>query len=66
MSSTKRNVLGVWVDGVDYRTTVERVVQCAERGVPLTVSALAVHGIMTGVLDPTHRHRLNRLDLVVP
>ena len=63
--STKRNVLGVWVDAVDYRATVDRIVECAERSAPLAVSALAVHGVMTGVLDPMHRHRLNRLDLVV-
>jgi exopolysaccharide biosynthesis WecB/TagA/CpsF family protein len=33
---------------------------------PLAVSALAVHGVMTGYRDPEHRTRLNRLDLVVP
>src|SRR5438045_9757034 len=66
MASTRGGGLGVLVGGVDCRTTVEGVVQCKERGVPLTLAALAVHGIMTGVLDPTHRHRLNRLDLVVP
>src|SRR5687767_2880451 len=32
----------------------------------MSVSALAVHGVMTGVLDPEHRYRLNHLDLVVP
>jgi len=30
------------------------------------VSALAVHGVMTGALDPAHRHRLNAFDLLVP
>ena len=30
------------------------------------VSALAVHGVMTGFLDTTHARRLNGLDLVVP
>ena len=66
MPGTKRNVLGVWVDAVDYRMAVDTIINCAERGLPLSVSALAVHGIMTGVLDPAHRHRLNRLDLIVP
>ncbi len=32
---------------------------------PLAVCA-AVHGVMTGVLDRVHRHRLNRFDLLVP
>jgi exopolysaccharide biosynthesis WecB/TagA/CpsF family protein len=30
------------------------------------VSALAVHGVMTGVDDDEHRYRLNHLDLVTP
>src|SRR5690606_9664391 len=33
---------------------------------PFSVSALAVHGIMTGALNDQHRWRLNQLDLVVP
>jgi exopolysaccharide biosynthesis WecB/TagA/CpsF family protein len=66
MSETKRNVLGILVDAVDYDGAVERIVECAEAERPLSVSALAVHGVMTGVLDPSHRYRLNHLDLVVP
>lgn len=66
MSATKRNVLGVWVDGIDCTWAVERIIDCAEARQPFTVSALAVHGVMTGVLDSGHRHRLNHLDLVVP
>ena len=30
------------------------------------MSALAVHGVMTGVLDAAHRYRINQLDLVTP
>jgi N-acetylglucosaminyldiphosphoundecaprenol N-acetyl-beta-D-mannosaminyltransferase len=66
MYLTKRNVLGILVDAVDYDGAIERIVECAEAGRPLSVSALAVHGVMTGVLDPSHRYRLNHLDLVVP
>ena len=64
--ATKRNLLGVGIDAVDYRGAVVRIVNSAASGRPLAVTALAVHGVMTGVLDPEHRHRLNRLDLVVP
>jgi exopolysaccharide biosynthesis WecB/TagA/CpsF family protein len=32
----------------------------------LSVSALAVHGVMTGVQDREHRARLNSLDIVTP
>ena len=62
----KHNILGVLVDAVDYEGAVERIIEAARHGRPFAVSALAVHGVMTGVLDPIHRHRLNALDLVVP
>jgi len=62
----KGNVLGVRIDAVDYAAAVERIVEAAEARRPLAVSALAVHGVMTGVLDPAHRYRLNRFDLLVP
>ncbi len=59
-------VLGVNVHAVDYEEAVRRIVAAAQAGQPLAVSALAVHGVMTGYLDPIHRRRLNGLDLVVP
>jgi len=62
----KRNVLGVHIDAVDYAAAVERVLRAARAGAPLAVSALAVHGVMTGVADPVHRYRLNHFDLLVP
>jgi N-acetylglucosaminyldiphosphoundecaprenol N-acetyl-beta-D-mannosaminyltransferase len=62
----KHNVLGVAVDAIDYEAAVERIAAAARAGQPLSVSALAVHGVMTGVLDAVQRHRLNHLDLVVP
>ena len=62
----KHNLLGVLIDAVDYEATVERVLAAARARQPLALSALAVHGVMTGVLDATHRYRLNHLDLVVP
>jgi exopolysaccharide biosynthesis WecB/TagA/CpsF family protein len=60
------NVLGVRVSAVDYEFAVSRIMECAQAGRRCTVSALAVHGVMTGALDSTHRYRLNRLDLVTP
>ena len=62
----KRNILGVRIDAVDYEAAVDRIVTAARDGRPLAVSALAVHGLMTGVLDETHRYRLNCFDLLVP
>lgn len=60
------NVLGVRVHALDYEFTVASIIASAKAGRRSTVSALAVHGVMTGVLDRTHRHRLNHLDLVTP
>ncbi|MEM6712220.1 MAG: WecB/TagA/CpsF family glycosyltransferase [Pseudomonadota bacterium] len=57
---------GIQICAVDYDQAIDRVMQAAEAGEPLSVSALAVHGVMTGVLDPEHAQRLNALDLVVP
>lgn len=62
----KKNLLGIWVDAVDYAAAVARIVAAARARQPLTLSALAVHGVMTGVLDAAQRYRLNHLDLVVP
>jgi len=62
----KRNLLGVLVDALDYESAVSAVVDAASLRRPLTVTALAVHGVMTGAQDRVHRHRLNSFDLVTP
>jgi hypothetical protein len=62
----RHSVLGVKIDAVDYERTVARIVDAAEHCRPLALSALAVHGLMTGAMDRTHRYRLNNLDMLVP
>ncbi len=62
----KHNVLGIQVDAVDYQAAVNKIITAAHQHQSLSVSALAVHGVMTGVLDEIHRYRLNHLDLVCP
>jgi exopolysaccharide biosynthesis WecB/TagA/CpsF family protein len=62
----RHNVLGVMVNAVDYDVAVGQIAAAAKKRRPLSVSALAVHGVMTGVLDREHRYRLNGLDLIVP
>jgi N-acetylglucosaminyldiphosphoundecaprenol N-acetyl-beta-D-mannosaminyltransferase len=59
-------VLGVLISAVDYDAAVERIVAAAAERRSCAVSALAVHGLMTGALDACHRYRLNRIDLLVP
>lgn len=62
----KRNVLGVYVDAIDYDAAVGRVVDAARDRKPLALTALAVHGVMTGVQDRAHEARLNSFDVVTP
>jgi hypothetical protein len=64
--SGKRNVLGVAIDVTDYEAAVEDILEAARVRKAFGVTALAVHGLMTGVLDDEQRFRLNALDLVVP
>jgi N-acetylglucosaminyldiphosphoundecaprenol N-acetyl-beta-D-mannosaminyltransferase len=62
----KRNLIGVGIDAVDYAGAVARIEAAARARRPLAVTALAVHGVMTGYQDGSHRARLNSFDLVVP
>ena len=66
ISRGRRNVLGVLVDVVDYEGVVDSVLAAARAGAPLAVSALAVHGVMSGFDDLEQRSRLNGLDIVTP
>ena len=62
----RHNLLGVEINAVDYEAAVNQIIGAAQHRRPFGVSALAVHGVMTGVMDKEHRHRLNQLELVVP
>ncbi|MGB0112830.1 MAG: glycosyltransferase, partial [Ilumatobacteraceae bacterium] len=55
----KVDVIGVRVDAVDYEAAVGRIIDAAMAKQPYRVSALAVHGVMTGVDDAEHLTRLN-------
>jgi N-acetylglucosaminyldiphosphoundecaprenol N-acetyl-beta-D-mannosaminyltransferase len=62
----KYSVLGINVHAVDYEYAVAKITEAAAARRGFTVSALAVHGVMTGALDYMHSRRLNGFDLVVP
>jgi N-acetylglucosaminyldiphosphoundecaprenol N-acetyl-beta-D-mannosaminyltransferase len=62
----KRNVLGILVDAADYEAACHAIFAAAKKKQRLTVTALAVHGLMTGALDREHQFRLNHFDLVLP
>jgi N-acetylglucosaminyldiphosphoundecaprenol N-acetyl-beta-D-mannosaminyltransferase len=66
LDNGKGNIIGIRIDAVDYKEAADRIVQAARGRQPMAISALAVHGLMTGVLDNEHKYRLNRFDLLVP
>jgi N-acetylglucosaminyldiphosphoundecaprenol N-acetyl-beta-D-mannosaminyltransferase len=62
----QRSVLGIDVNAIDYEAAVQRIIAAGRAQQPMTVTALAVHGVMTGVMDREHNYRLNQFDLVCP
>jgi N-acetylglucosaminyldiphosphoundecaprenol N-acetyl-beta-D-mannosaminyltransferase len=62
----KNNILGILVDGINCPTAVEFIMDAARGKRGASVSALAVHGLMTGVLDAEQKYRLNTFDLLLP
>jgi exopolysaccharide biosynthesis WecB/TagA/CpsF family protein len=62
----KKSVVGILIDAVDYDAAVSLIGAAADEQKPYTVSALAVHGVMTGATNLHHKFRLNHFDLLVP
>jgi N-acetylglucosaminyldiphosphoundecaprenol N-acetyl-beta-D-mannosaminyltransferase len=62
----KGSVLGILVDATSYDEAAGQVLAAARDGRPFALTALAVHGVMTGVQDPAHGARLNSFELVTP
>jgi N-acetylglucosaminyldiphosphoundecaprenol N-acetyl-beta-D-mannosaminyltransferase len=66
LNAGKRNVLGILMNVADYDGAVDIIVRAARERKSAAVSALAVHGLMTGVFDREQKFRLNHFDLLVP
>ena len=66
LDAGKHSVLGVLVDALDYDAAVGKVLRAARERRGFALTALAVHGVMTGVHDRAHNARLNALDVVTP
>jgi len=65
-AETKVDVLGVKVSVTSLQDAAGQVMAAADAGKSFAATALATHGVMTGVDDPSHEFRLNSLDLVTP
>ncbi len=66
MSNDKHSVLGILVNATNYDDATTRILNAAQAHQPMAVTALAVHGVMTGVFDSEHRYRLNHFDMITP
>jgi len=66
LNAGKRNVLGILMSITDYEGAVDFIVRAARARQGAAISALAVHGLMTGVFDHEQKYRLNHFDLLVP
>jgi N-acetylglucosaminyldiphosphoundecaprenol N-acetyl-beta-D-mannosaminyltransferase len=66
LNAGKRNVLGILMNIADYEGAVDIVIRAARERKGAAVSALAVHGLMTGVFNGEQKFRLNHFDLLVP
>jgi N-acetylglucosaminyldiphosphoundecaprenol N-acetyl-beta-D-mannosaminyltransferase len=64
--TSKRNILGVLIDATDYQKTMDFVFDAAHERRSAAISALAVHGLMTGVFNREQKYRLNHFDMLVP
>ncbi len=62
----KRNVLGVMVTAIEAPQAAAEILEAARTRRGLSVTATAVHGLMTGVQDSEQRYRLNQFDMVLP
>src|ERR1700722_2390208 len=66
LNKGKRNIIGILIDAVECEGATDFVMRAAREKRGVAISALAVHGLMTGVLDSVQKFRLNHFDLVVP
>lgn len=66
LDAGKQDLLGVLVDALDYDAAIGKVLAAVRERRPFALTALAVHGVMTGVNDAGHRARLNAIDVVTP
>jgi N-acetylglucosaminyldiphosphoundecaprenol N-acetyl-beta-D-mannosaminyltransferase len=62
----KYDLFGVGVSATNYEEAVNLGISAAQRGIPATVTALAVHGLITARREDFFRKQINTFDIVVP
>ncbi|MBM7867974.1 WecB/TagA/CpsF family glycosyltransferase [Heliobacterium gestii] len=66
MDTPWRSILGSRVDGIDYGSAIENIIDWARKGESRYLCAATVHMIMEAFDDKVYRDMLNSADLVVP
>lgn len=66
LSTPRHSILGVHIHATDYAKATDAIVEAAKAKRTFGASAMAVHGVMTGVTSAVHRGRLNSLEYLVP
>jgi len=62
----RHDVLGVGISATTLSDAAQHIVLTARAGLPLSVSALAVHAVMEAQSSDDYRRRLNTLDIATP
>ncbi len=65
-ASAKVDVFGIHMSVTDYDDATARIIAAGRDRTSYGVSALATHGLMEAVHDPTFRDAVNEIDLVTP
>ena len=63
---SRENILGIRISRTNYEECIDEIAKSAKDEKYLKVSALAVHGLMIGVLNKEFGKRLNSFDLLTP
>src|ERR1700722_3850371 len=63
---SKKDLFGVGVSATTYRDAVDSIINAATEGRGGVATFLAVHGIVSAVLDEQYRQRVNRCQIVAP
>jgi len=62
----KHELLGVHISEVDYARALDCIFPAARAHRGMSITHLAVHGLVEGSLDPSFRDLLNKFDIVAP
>ena len=60
------SLFGTEYSAVDYKTATNNIIHYAQQHKSYGVSALAVHGLVTSIIDPDIRDVINKVQMIVP